>query len=406
MIEILMPALSPTMTHGTLLKWLKAQGDLIKSGDILAEIETDKATMEVEAVDEGILGRILVPAGTSDVAINTPIGLIGEKEEDFENYQPKDLSPTEKKSEPLAPSSSLSESTFTPATTAAPIPSSSERIFASPLAKRIARDKEIDLSKIQGSGPYGRIIRADVENASVLSSQPSVTIPTGPGSFTDLPLSSMRKVIANRLLESKQTVPHFYVTTAVEMDALMETRAQLNKAFDTKVTVNDFIIKAVASSMIAVPMINRSWTGNAIRQFHQADISVAVAIEEGLITPIVFGANQKSLFEISTEVKELVTLAKAGKLKPTQFQGGTFSISNLGMFGVEEFDAIINPPQACILAVGAALPQAIVRNGALQAGLVMRLTLSVDHRVIDGATAAQFLQALKVRLESPAVGLV
>jgi pyruvate dehydrogenase E2 component (dihydrolipoamide acetyltransferase) len=412
-IEVLMPALSPTMTEGNLLKWHKKEGDPVSAGDMLAEIETDKATMEVEAVDEGVLGKILVPEGQEGVKVNSVIALLLEEGEDeavLETYISRssddkaDVSNKGGKelSESIA-SQSIQSETKADSETRESLDEKSERIFVTPLARRIANEKNIDLSCVSGSGPRGRIVRADIENFSLSSSQQKIS----PGSFghtryRDVPVSSMRKAIAKRLSESKQTVPHFYLSVDVEIDILLQTRKQLNDALESeKITVNDFVIKAVAQALQEIPEANASWMGETIRYYDNSDISVAVALEDGLITPIVKAANQKSLRQISVEVKELVAKAKDGSLKPDEFQGGTFSVSNLGMFGIESFQAIVNPPQGCILAVGSGVQRPLIKGGEITKATIMNCTLSVDHRVIDGKIGALFLGSLKKYLETP-----
>lgn len=413
-IKILMPALSPTMTEGNLVRWLVPEGHVLKSGDIMAEIETDKATMEVEAVDEGILARILVPAGTDAVAVNTPIAVIleeGETDADLTAYlaklggaagesapSPSPLS-SQKTSEPMAPTA------VKPAENAP----ARDRIVASPLAKKIAENHQLDLKTLAGTGPRGRIVKTDVEAAlSRASSAPSLAAPSptqlsGETSYTIEPLSMMRKVIAQRLTESKSTIPHFYLSIDCILDDLLAARADLNKglADNEKISINDFVIKATAMALKKVPAANASFQGQSIHRYDSADISVAVAIEGGLVTPILRNASEKSLGALSQEMKELAAKARAGKLKPHEFQGGTFSISNLGMFGIREFAAVINPPQGAILAVGAGEQRAIVKNGQLAVGTVMSCTLSADHRVIDGAVGAAFLAAFKQYLTNP-----
>ncbi len=435
-IEITMPALSPTMTEGNLAKWTKKEGDKIKAGEVIAEIETDKATMEVEAVDEGTLGKIVIPAGTEGVKVNEVIALLledGEDKKAIANWKPK-AAPAAPKEEAKAASASTAPSAAPAAPTAAPslAPTASKapaapiasaasaprtaggRVKASPLAKRIAATKGIDLSSVVGSGPNGRIIRADVENFTGGGS--GGVVHRNPVEFVQVPNNSMRKVIARRLLESKQQVPHFYLTVEVELDALMDVRQQLNtqavlKAGKTpegkdappayKLSVNDLVIKAVALAMRDKPNCNVSWYDDAIVQYNNVDVSVAVATDGGLITPIVRNADQKSLPQISTEMKDLAKRARDNKLKPEEFQGGGFSISNLGMYGVKTFQAIINPPQACILAVGAGEEKVKVVKGEFKAVQVMNATLSVDHRAVDGALGAEFLQIFKRYIEHP-----
>jgi pyruvate dehydrogenase E2 component (dihydrolipoamide acetyltransferase) len=417
--NILMPALSPTMTEGNLARWLKQEGDRIKAGDVIAEIETDKATMEVEAVDEGILGRILVPAGTQGVKVNDVIAVLVEA---GEAVPAAGAAPKAAAAPAATPAPVAAPVAAAPAPVAAP--ASGDRVFASPLARRMAAQAGVDISKIAGSGPNGRIVKADVDAA--LSRGPAPATAAAPAAapapiaaprpaapvaitapHTAVPNSSMRKVIARRLAESKATIPHFYVSTDVEIDALLKIRADLNARSPKdgpgayKLSVNDLVIKATAVTLRRFPNVNSMWTEDAILQLHDVDISVAVSIPDGLITPIVKGADIKGLAAISNEMKDLAARAKSGKLKPEEFQGGGFSISNMGMYGVRDFAAIINPPQAGILAVSAGEQRPVVKNGALAIATVMTLTLSVDHRVIDGALAAEFLQALKRNIEDP-----
>ncbi|WP_298223560.1 pyruvate dehydrogenase complex dihydrolipoamide acetyltransferase [Acidocella sp.] len=428
-INILMPALSPTMTEGKLAKWLKQEGDEIKSGDVIAEIETDKATMEVEAADEGFLAKIVVPEGSEGIAVNTVIGVITAEKAEIAD------SPA---AAPAAKTPALKEEPKAAAPTTTPSggghgTAHGERIVASPLARRIAKQNGLDLATIKGSGPNGRIVRADVEGAqtSAKATQPiaSVSLPTpaqakptastrtapAPAStapaitapHTKVPNSTMRKVIAKRLTESKQEVPNFYVTAHVEIDKLLALRTELNNkspkegpgAF--KLSVNDLVIKACAIALRRHPNVNASWTEEAIIQYHDVDISVAVSIPEGLITPIIRKADQLGLAAISNNMKDLAGRAKTGKLKPEEFQGGTFSISNLGMYGTAEFTAIINPPQAGILAIGAGTKRPVVKDDEIKIATVMSITMSADHRVMDGAGAAEFVQTVKGLLEEP-----
>jgi pyruvate dehydrogenase E2 component (dihydrolipoamide acetyltransferase) len=413
-IQILMPALSPTMTEGNLAKWLKKEGDKIKSGDILAEIETDKATMEFEAVDEGVLGKILVEGGTQGVAVNTPIAVMLEEGEDA-SAMTKTAAPAATAAAPVATAAPVAVAAAKPsAAIAAPV-SAGDRVFATPLAKRIAKEKGVDLKTITGSGPHGRIVKSDLEKAPrapetvslpvAAASSPAPTAAAAPPAFgpayTEVPLTSIRKVIARRLTEAKQTVPHFYLTVDYRLDKLLALRSELNGRSEVKLSVNDFIIRASALALRKVPAANASYTETAIRLYTDVDISVAVATPTGLITPIIKHADQKGLAAISSEMKQLAQKAKDGKLKPEEFQGGGFSISNLGMFGVKDFAAIINPPQGCILAVGAGEQRPVVIDGALAIATVMSCTLSVDHRVVDGAIGAEFLQALKGFIEDP-----
>ena len=413
--NILMPALSPTMTEGNLARWLKQEGERIKAGDVIAEIETDKATMEVEAVDEGILGRILVPAGTQGVKVNDVIAVLVEA---GEAVPAAGAAP---KAAPAAAPAPVAAPIAAAPATIAPVPASGDRVFASPLARRMAAQAGVDISKIAGSGPNGRIVKADVDAAlsrgpaPVAAAAPAPLVgaprPAAPVAITAphtaVPNSSIRKVIARRLAESKATIPHFYVSTDVEIDALLKIRADLNARSPKdgpgvyKLSVNDLVIKATAVTLRRFPNVNAMWTEDAILQLHDVDISVAVSIPDGLITPIVKNADIKGLAAISNEMKDLAARAKSGKLKPEEFQGGGFSISNMGMYGVRDFAAIINPPQAGILAVSAGEQRPVVKNGALAIATVMTLTLSVDHRVIDGALAAEFLQALKRNIEDP-----
>jgi len=415
--NILMPALSPTMTEGTLARWLKKEGDAIRSGDVLAEIETDKATMEVEAVDEGVLTRIVVPDGTAGVAVNATIGVL-------------DGDGGEAVASPAIIPSTMpaAAAPATPAPVTAPLAAIAEhhapaqgRVFASPLARRLAQQAGIELKTVKGSGPNGRIVRVDIEAfqakppapAPIAAATPAVPAPiptpapapaiTAP--HTLVPNSNMRKIIGKRLTESRQTIPTFYVTGDIELDALMALRAQLNarapKEGGYKLSVNDFVIKAAALTMRQVPALNATFTEAAIARYTDVDISVAVSIPDGLITPIIRGADRKGLAAISGEMKDLANRAKAGTLKPEEFQGGGFSISNLGMFGVQSFTAIINPPQAAIIAVGAGTQRAVVKAGQLAVANVMTCTLSVDHRVADGAVGAQWMAAFKALLEDP-----
>jgi pyruvate dehydrogenase E2 component (dihydrolipoamide acetyltransferase) len=429
--NILMPALSPTMTEGTLARWLRKEGERIKAGDVIAEIETDKATMEVEAVDEGVLGKILVSAGTEGVKVNDPIAVLVAEGEAVPSGA---ATPAAKPAAP-PPSAVASVPAAAPPAAAAPVASkanghaaSGDRMIASPLAKRMAQQAGLDLSGLAGSGPGGRIVKADVEAALARPAPvaaaapipapapaprpapaiaPAGVAPAGVAPHVAVPNSSIRKVIARRLSESKQTIPHFYVTMDMEIDALLKLRADLNArspkdgpaAF--KLSVNDLVIKAVAVALRRYPRVNAMWTDEAILQFNDVDISVAVATPSGLITPIIRQADQKGLGAISNEMKDLAARAKSGKLKPEEFQGGGFSISNMGMYGVRAFSAIINPPQAAILAVAAGEQRPVVKAGALAIATVMTCTVSVDHRVIDGALAAEFMQGLKGIIEDP-----
>ncbi|MDH5410495.1 MAG: pyruvate dehydrogenase complex dihydrolipoamide acetyltransferase [Alphaproteobacteria bacterium] len=424
-IEILMPALSPTMTEGNLAKWLKNEGDNISAGDVIAEIETDKATMEVEAVDEGVLGRILVPGGTEGVQVNQPIALLLEEGEDagaLEGYSaggakapaPASAKPVESKAVPSA--------AVAPAAPPAATSAQGARIIASPLARRMAQQAGIDLSGIRGTGPHGRIVKADIEGAlgggiaPVAAAPSAAPMATGPGArqmadslgmgYSLQPHSNTRKVIARRLSESKQSVPHFYLTVDCEIDGLLAARKRINEEAGLKISVNDIVIKAAAMALKKVPAANASWSEEGILLYDHADVSVAVATPAGLITPIVKMAEGKGLEAISSEMKDMAARAREGKLKPEEYQGGTFSISNLGMFGIKEFKAIINPPQGCILAVGAGEQRAVVKNGELSVATVMSCTLSVDHRVVDGAVGAEFMAIFKRLIENPLAMLV
>ena len=415
-VNILMPALSPTMTEGNLAKWLKNEGDAVKSGDIICEIETDKATMEFEAADEGVLGKILVPGGTSGVKVNQPIAVLLLEGEDASA-----ISSAPAAAAPVAAAAPTVAVATVPAAipSAAPAASSGDRVFASPLAKRIAKDGNVDLASVKGSGPHGRIVKADVEAAlaagpapakaaapaaAPVAPKPAAPVAASPfePAFEEIPNTSMRKVIARRLTEAKSTIPHFYLSIDCELDALLKVRADLNGRSDAyKLSVNDFVVRAVALALKKVPAANASWGEEAIKRYKDVDISVAVATPTGLITPIVHHADHKGLAEISNEMKSLAAKARDGKLKPEEFQGGGFTISNLGMFGIKDFAAIINPPQGCILAVGAGEQRPVVKSGALAVATVMTCTLSVDHRVVDGAVGAEFLAAFKKLVEDP-----
>ena len=492
-IKILMPALSPTMTEGNLAKWHVKEGDQVSPGDIIAEIETDKATMEVESIDEGIVGKILVPEGTESVPVNETIGILLEEGEDASAVGEEDAAPAPAS----APSAAAEQSDEQPAeqiapaavAPAAPVAASDGDVKASPLARRIAEQAGVDLGAVDGSGARGRIVRADVEAAMTGGAKPSVSggvgidasgaLPpvvdadgkrrfasplarrmaaqsgvdlsgvqgSGPDgrivksdidaaiakgisapaeSATDAPaqaaaaphaagdtselvkLSTMRKVIAQRMVESKTQVPHFYLTMDCELDELLNVRKALNAAQEeVKISVNDFVIRACAMALMEVPAANVAYEGEGVmRQFHTADISVAVAIPGGLITPIVRAAERKGFKQISADMKDLASRARDGKLAPEEYQGGSFSVSNLGMFGVKQFDAVINPPQACILAVGAGEQRPVVKDGQIVPATVMSCTLSVDHRVVDGAIGAELLAAIKRYIETPALMLL
>ena len=422
--EILMPALSPTMEEGTLAKWLVKEGDTVSSGDLLAEIETDKATMEFEAVDEGTVGKLLIAEGTEGVKVNAPIAVL------LEDGESADDIGTPSAPAPAAPAAAAAEEAPVAAEKAAPAPAapvaaSGDRVFASPLARRIAADKGLDLSAIKGSGPKGRIVKADVENAqpgaaasapAAKADAPKTAAPAGPGAeqvmamfgdreYEEVSLDGMRKTIAARLGEAKQTIPHFYLRRDIELDALLKFRSTLNKQLEArgvKLSVNDFIIKACALALQAVPDANAVWAGDRILKLAPSDVAVAVAIEGGLFTPVLKDSHLKSLSALSAEMKDLATRARDRKLAPHEYQGGSFAISNLGMFGIDNFDAVINPPHGSILAVGAGVKKPVVKeDGELGVATVMSVTLSVDHRVIDGALGAEFLSAIKENLENP-----
>ncbi|KIT17302.1 pyruvate dehydrogenase complex dihydrolipoamide acetyltransferase [Jannaschia aquimarina] len=447
--EILMPALSPTMEEGTLAKWLVKEGDTVSSGDLLAEIETDKATMEFEAVDEGVIGKIIVSEGTEGVKVNSPIAVLLEEGEDASavdaassdgssNTAPAEPTPM---TEPQAgygreeggSNSGAGKASETPAKEAS---SGSDRVFATPVARRIARDKGIDLTDVKGSGPRGRIVKADVEaftpeKAAAATSPSEATksgttegqkpaMPTGVSAdavlkmyedrdFEEVKLDGMRKTIAARLTEAKQTIPHFYLRRDIQLDALLKFRSQLNKQLEgrgVKLSVNDFIIKASALALQAVPDANAVWAGDRVLKLKPSDVAVAVAIEGGLFTPVLRDAHLKSLSALSSEMKDLAARARDRKLAPHEYQGGSFAISNLGMFGIDNFDAVINPPHGSILAVGAGVKKPVIgSDGEIAAATVMSVTLSVDHRVIDGALGADFLKALAENLENPMVML-
>jgi len=432
-IELKMPALSPTMEEGTLAKWLVKEGDDVKSGDILAEIETDKATMEFEAVDEGKIAKILVPEGSEGVKVGAPIAILaGEGEDagaaakaapkaDIPAPAPPKPAPAPKADEtPKAPPPQAPVETpaAPPQPAAAPVPARAEgeRVKASPLARKLAQAQNIDLSSIQGSGPGGRIVRADVDAAAGKAPAPAGAPAAAPQPAaaaqpvsTEIPheavkLSGMRKTIARRLTESKQTIPHYYLTIDVQLDALLKLRGELNKGLESrgiKLSVNDLLIKALAMALIEVPTANVSYTGDQMLKFSRADISVAVAIPDGLITPIIVGADMKTLSTISKEMTDLAARARDGKLQPQEYQGGTASLTNLGMFGIKQFDAVINPPQGMIMAVGAGEKRPYVINDSLQIATVMSASGSFDHRAIDGAEGAKLMQAFKRLIENP-----
>ena len=425
--QILMPALSPTMEEGTLAKWLVKEGDTVSSGDLLAEIETDKAVMEFEAVDEGVVGKILVAEGTEAVAVNAPIAVLLDDGESADDIGDVSAAPAPAAAEAAEPEEAPAETPATaapatPAPAAAPDADGS-RIFASPLARRIAADKGLDLTQIKGSGPKGRIVKADVENVDATAGKPAAagaasapSAPAGPSTdailkiyegrdYEEVSLDGMRKTIASRLTEAKQSIPHFYLRRDIHLDALLKFRSQINKQLEprgVKLSVNDFIIKACALALQQVPTANAVWAGDRVLQMKPSDVAVAVAIEGGLFTPVLKDADTKSLSALSTEMKDLATRARDRKLAPHEYQGGSFAVSNLGMFGIDNFDAVINPPHGAILAVGAGAKKPVVNaEGEISVATVMSVTMSVDHRVIDGALGAELLTAIKDNLENP-----
>jgi pyruvate dehydrogenase E2 component (dihydrolipoamide acetyltransferase) len=465
-IELLMPALSPTMTEGSIAKWHKKEGDAVKAGDVIAEIETDKATMEFEAVDEGTIGRILVPEGAQGVKVNQPIAVLLEEGEDAKALSqtkpaaPAPAAPPPQPEPPHSPASRVPPSPQRGEGAAPPSPGFSPsapstargnghdagaRIFASPLARRLAEQGKLDLSRITGSGPHGRIVKRDVEAAlkgggaapaaAARAAAPTapapaarapvqpVTMPTPSGGgivryskeqvsaltgnvpYTAMPITGMRRTIATRLAES-EVVPHYFLTVDCEIDALLKARSDINDALGVKTSVNDFVIKAAALTLRKVPAVNASWSEDAVLRWEEVDVAVAVALPEGLITPIIKNADKKAIPLISAEMRELAERAKAGKLKLDEFQGGTISISNLGMFGTRQFTAVINPPQSAIIAVGAGEQRPVVKNGALSIATVMTCTATFDHRVVDGALGAQFMAAFKKFIEAPAALLI
>ncbi len=436
-IKILMPALSPTMTEGNIARWLKKEGEVVKAGDVIAEIETDKATMEVEAVDEGRMGRILVPEGAQGVKVNDVIALLLEEGEDAGALEdakaasdkgdgkandggglaPEPAKPAPEPRPTVAADSPVPQGRAVQPQTSPRAGDGEGRIFASPLAKRMAAEAGIELSQLRGSGPHGRIVKSDIETAVARGTGPAPAAvpqarapqpqpPAGLPPFTEVPHSGMRRIIAQRLTEAKRDQPHFYLTIDCELDALLKLRADLNQRAPEgpgayKLSVNDLLIKAAAAALKRVPAANASWTENAIRLYRSADISVAVAVPNGLVTPVIRNADAKGLAQISSEMKALAEKARAGKLVPEDYQGGTFSLSNLGMYGIREFAAVINPPQGCILAVGAGEQRPVVKGGALAIATVMSATLSCDHRVVDGVVGAEWLAAFKKFVEDP-----
>lgn len=428
-IEIKMPALSPTMEEGTLAKWLVKEGDSVSSGDLLAEIETDKATMEFEAVDDGVIGRILVPAGTDNVKVGTVIAVMAGEDGAVASTPAPAAAPAAPDPAPAAAPTPAPAFAPAPAPLEAPrTDGAGERIRISPLARKMAADRGIDVSTLTGTGPGGRIVKADIERAggaapaaptraeqasSVASPAPAAAPPAAAAFSTDIPheaekLSNMRKTIARRLTEAKQTIPHIYLTVDVRLDALLKLRGELNQALEpqgVKLSVNDLLIKALAKALIKVPACNVSFAGDQLIKYSRADISVAVSIPNGLITPIITDAGSKSVSAISTEMGQLAARAKEGKLQPHEYQGGTASLSNMGMFGIKQFEAVINPPQGMIMAIGAGEKRPYVVDDALAIATVMSATGSFDHRAIDGADGAQLMKAFKELCEAP-LGLV
>ncbi len=437
-INILMPALSPTMTEGKLAKWLKKEGDTVSSGDVVAEIETDKATMEVEAVDEGVLGRILVAEGTEGVAVNTPIAILLAEGETAGDMQAVPAPKTESKPAASPPKAAVVAPAPQAPAPQAPAPQAlaparpaatteGGRMFVSPLAKRMAEQASLDLASVRGSGPGGRIVKSDIEAALrggakpavaapvaiaaaappvVSSAVPAAAMPVAGAGYREQANTSMRKVIAQRLSEAKRSIPHFYLSMDCRIDELLKLRKELNDRAPEgkggyKLSVNDFVVRAAALAMRQVPAVNASWSEQAILLYNDIDISVAVATPGGLITPIIRKADNKGLAQISNEMKDLAARARDGKLAPHEFQGGGFTISNLGMYGVSSFSAIINPPQSAILAVGVGEQRPVVKDGALAIATVMTCTMSVDHRSVDGALGAEYLAAFKKLIEAP-----
>ena len=428
-VKILMPALSPTMTDGTLARWLVGEGDKVRSGDVIAEIETDKATMEVEALDDGVMAKIVVAEGSQNVAVNALIAVLAEEGEDVSEAakmaEGADAAPAPAKAAPApAPASAPkaeAEQVAAPAPTPAPTPASvpapaaSEgraRVFASPLARRIAGDAGLDIAAVKGTGPHGRIIRADVEDAlaKVVAAPVAAVAPAGTSAQSERfePHNAMRRVIAERLQQSKQTAPHFYLTVECEIDTLLQARKALNDAAPegVKISVNDMVVKAAAAALIAVPEVNGYFEAEGCRYFSDADICIAVAVDGGLVTPVIRSANHLGLSAIASASADLAKRARDNQLDPSEYSGGTFTISNLGMFGIKEFAAVINPPQAAILAVGAGEKRPVVRGDDIAIATVMSVTLSADHRIVDGAVGAKWLQAFKGAIENPVTMLL
>jgi pyruvate dehydrogenase E2 component (dihydrolipoamide acetyltransferase) len=432
-VNILMPALSPTMEKGNLAKWLKKEGDKVKAGDVIAEIETDKATMEVEAVDEGTIGKIVVAEGTADVPVNQVIAVLLEEGEDSGAIKgapsapaPKAEAKQDAKLAASKPAPAAASAVPKPQAVASAAPAhDGKRVFSSPLARRLAKDAGIDLARVTGSGPHGRVVAHDIEQAkkgggmraAASGGAPAIQVPSDEqiralfeeGSYEFVPHDGMRKTIAKRLVESKSTIPHYYLTVDVELDALLAARQSINSASPMgddgkprfRVSVNDLLIKALALALIKIPDANVTWTEGGMLKHRHADVGVAVAIPNGLITPIVRHADEKSLSAISNEMRDLAARARNRKLKPMEYQGGTTALSNLGMFGIREFSAVINPPHSTILAVGVGEERAVVRKGKIEVATVMTATLSADHRAVDGALGAELLTAFKSFVEKP-----
>ena len=421
-VSVLMPALSPTMTEGTLARWLVKEGDSVKSGDVIAEIETDKATMEVEALDDGVVAKLAVAEGTQNVAVNAVIAVLAEDGESVDDAlaavaavpAAAPSTPPQTDAPAAAPAAATSpvQPAVTPELTASP-----DRVFASPLARRIAADAVLELARLSGTGPHGRIIRADVEEAlasgaSGAAVQPAAVSRTASAAVSAeerfVPHNAMRRVIADRLQQSKQTAPHFYLTVDCEIDNLLAARKALNEAAEdgVKISVNDMVVKAAAAALMAEPDVNGYFEAEGCRYFSTADICVAVAVDGGLVTPVIHDVQNLGLADISRKTSDLASRARAGTLDPSEYAGGSFTISNLGMFGIREFAAVINPPQSAILAVGAGEQRPVVKNGELAVATVMTVTLSADHRIVDGALGAKWLQAFKRAIEQPVTMLL
>ena len=421
-VSVLMPALSPTMTEGTLARWLVKEGDSVKSGDVIAEIETDKATMEVEALDDGVVAKLAVAEGTQNVAVNAVIAVLAEDGESVDDALaavaavPAAAPSTPPQTDAPAAAPAAATSPVQPAVTPE-LTARSDRVFASPLARRIAADAGLELARLSGTGPHGRIIRADVEEAlasgaSGAAVQPAAVSRTAsaavPAEERFVPHNAMRRVIADRLQQSKQTAPHFYLTVDCEIDNLLAARKALNEAAEdgVKISVNDMVVKAAAAALMAEPDVNGYFEAEGCRYFSTADICVAVAVDGGLVTPVIHDVQYLGLADISRKTSDLASRARAGTLDPSEYAGGSFTISNLGMFGIREFAAVINPPQSAILAVGAGEQRPVVKNGELAVATVMTVTLSADHRIVDGALGAKWLQAFKRAIEQPVTMLL